>query len=80
MPGAVVEAFWGHEEATGGREIGTLFESEQWWRDHYHEIETKGYQLRPRYRPDWQPSWKRSGKDFFLMEDGQVTLVSCLFL
>lgn len=57
------------------REIGTLFDSEIWWRDHFHEIKSHGYILRPRYRPDWVPSWKNSGKDFFTVEDGQPTLV-----
>ena len=57
------------------REIGTLFGSEMWWRDHYRDIGTNGYRLRPRYDPDWKPSWKTSGKDFFTTEDGQPTLV-----
>ena len=66
----------------GHREIGTLFESEMWWRDQYRAIEALGYILRPRYHPNWRPSWKRSGKDFFTAEDGQPTLVSvvCLML
>jgi len=58
------------------REIGSLFDSERWWRDQYGEIENNGYRLRPRYHPEWEPSWKRSGKPFFTMEDGQPTLVS----
>lgn len=62
------------------REIGTLYTSEQWWRDQYFEIEDHGYELRPRYHPDWKPSWRRSGKDFFSMEDGQPTIVSAIFL
>ena len=64
----------------GTREIGTLFDSELWWRDHYREIEARGYMLRPRYHPNWRPSWKRSGKDFFAAEDGQPTLVSVVCL
>jgi hypothetical protein len=60
----------------GTREIGTLFDSELWWRDQYRAIEGQGYILRPRYHPNWRPSWKRSGKDFFTAEDGQPTLVS----
>lgn len=61
------------------REPGTLFDSELWWRDHYQVLENRGYRLRPRYRPDWAPSWKKSGKDFYTVEDGQPTLVSiCL--
>ena len=58
-----------------GREIGALFSSELWWRNHYRDIETSGYRLRSRYDPDWQPSWRASGKDFFMTEDGQPTLV-----
>lgn len=57
------------------REIGALFTSEMWWRDHYRDIGVNGYRLRSRYDPDWQPSWKLSGKDFFMTEDGQPTLV-----
>ncbi|KAI0245155.1 hypothetical protein BJV78DRAFT_1140876, partial [Lactifluus subvellereus] len=67
MPSSIAEVFSDHEEPASG-EIDMLFESEQWWRDHYHEIESKGYELRLRYHPDWQPSWKKSGKDLFLME------------
>ncbi|KAI0249675.1 kinase-like domain-containing protein [Lactifluus subvellereus] len=69
-----IEVFLDHEEPARG-EVGMLSESEQWWRDHYHEIDSKGYELRPRYHPGWQPSWKMSGKDFSLVEDGQVTLL-----
>ena len=64
------------EEGQVTREIGTLFDSERWWRDQYREIENHGYRLRPRYHPEWEPSWKRSGKSFFQTEDGQPTLVS----
>lgn len=64
----------------GTREIGTLFDSELWWRDQYQAIEGQGYVLRPRYHPNWRPSWKRSGKDFFTAEDGQPTLVSIVCL
>ncbi|KAI9451694.1 kinase-like domain-containing protein [Lactarius psammicola] len=57
------------------REIGALFSSELWWRDHYRDIGINGYRLRPRYDPDWRPSWKASGKHFFMTEDGQRTLL-----
>ena len=60
------------------KEIGTLFDSELWWRDCYHEIENHGYRLRPRYHPDWEPSWKKSGKAFSATEDGQPSLVSAV--
>ncbi|KAH9954063.1 kinase-like domain-containing protein [Russula dissimulans] len=58
-----------------GREIGSLFNSEEWWRDHYHHIKLNGYLLRPRYSPDWQQSWKRSGKAFFSAEDGRPIIL-----
>lgn len=50
--------------------IGTLFEAEKWWRDHYTYILTQGYKLPRRYHPDWDPSW---GED---LKDGQPTPVS----
>ena len=59
-----------------GIEPGSLSDSELWWRDRYRELESRGYKLRPRYHPDWEPSWKRSGLDFFRVEDGQPSLVS----
>jgi hypothetical protein len=67
-------------KASRSRDIGTLFDSELWWRDQYRAIEGQGYILRPRYHPDWRPSWERSGKDFFTAEDGQPTLVSVVYL
>jgi len=73
MPG--LSAVDRHEGRQVDREIGTLFPSETWWRDHYHELESHGYILRPRYHPDWKPSWKRSGKPFFSTEDGQPSLL-----
>jgi len=57
------------------REPGTLFDSELWWREHYQVLENRGYRLRPRYSPDWIPSWKKSGKEFYTVEDGQPTLL-----
>jgi len=70
----IVSGFEGRP-ARRERELGALFDSELWWRDHYHEIERQGYRLRPRYHPNWKPSWKESGKDFFTVEDGQPTLL-----
>ena len=49
--------------------------TERWWRDRYVEIASHGYELRPRYHPRWQPSWLKSGKDFYVVEDGQPTIV-----
>jgi len=56
------------------REVGSLYNSEVWWRDRYHDIEARGYELRSRYHPNWQPSWKELGQDFFNAEDGQATI------
>jgi hypothetical protein len=61
------------------RTIGTLFRTEEWWKDQYYDIHDRGYELRPRYHPKWQPSWLRLGKDFFAVEDGQPSIVSTLF-
>jgi hypothetical protein len=58
------------------RRTGTLVKSEEWWRDHYYDIEIHGYKLRPRYHPLWEPSWIRSNKDFYSVEDGQPMIVS----
>jgi hypothetical protein len=67
-------------EPRAHREVGGLFSSETWWRDCYRGIEEHGYKLRPRYHPDWQPSWKTSGRDFFVTEDGQASLVGIIYL
>ncbi|KAH9985000.1 kinase-like domain-containing protein [Russula vinacea] len=55
------------------RTIGTLFRSEEWWRDQYHDIYNRGYELRPRYHPNWKPSYvlqwgtrRRDGKQVML--------------
>ncbi|KAH9954057.1 kinase-like domain-containing protein [Russula dissimulans] len=56
------------------RQAGTLVASEEWWRDHYNDIESHGYRLRPRYHPRWEPSWITSKKHFFAVEDGQPTI------
>ncbi|KAF8265696.1 hypothetical protein EI94DRAFT_1588059 [Lactarius quietus] len=68
-------------ERQGGvstRQRGTLVKSELWWRDHYHDIQERGYELRSRYRPSWEPSWNKSKKDFFSVEDGQSTIVTVM--
>src|SRR6266702_358668 len=79
MPSVGSRAQGGHVDRES-REIGTLFRSEAWWRDHYDDIKRCGYQLRPRYRPGWVPSWKVSNKYFFSVEDGQPCLVSAIHL
>ena len=54
------------------RQLGALVPTErQWWRDRYHEIAKRGYQLRLQYHPDWQPSWLKSRKDY-TVEDGHI--------
>ena len=58
------------------RQRGTLVKSELWWRDHYYDLQNRGYKLRSRYHPGWEPSWNRSKKEFFSVEDGQATIVS----
>lgn len=51
---------------------------EEWWRDHYDWLKSKGYELRPRYRPGWTPSWKVTGRrrSRLSSEDHVHTLVS----
>jgi len=56
------------------RGIGTLFRCEVWWRDHYDDIESRGYRLRPRYNPGWAPSWRGSNNGF-PMENVQPCLL-----
>jgi hypothetical protein len=67
---------------TQRRKIGGLLDSEMWWRNHYHDVEARGYRLRARYHPDWQPSrsWEGWGQDFLNTEDGQATIVSIRWL
>jgi hypothetical protein len=61
---------------TGARRAaGMLAKTEEWWRDHHHDIERHGYKLRPRYHPLWEPSWVDSRKDFYKSEDGQANIV-----
>ena len=72
MPDAMTYAVGGQTR----RELGSLSDSELWWRDRYRELESRGYKLCPRYRPDWEPSWKQSSVDFYRVEDGQPSSVS----
>jgi len=76
-PSAVLAATNGSEAPTHTRRTGTLVKSEEWWRDHYYDIERRGYKLRPRYEPHWEPSWIKSKKDFYSVEDGQALIVGC---
>lgn len=34
-----------------------LNQNEEWWRDQYGLLLSRGYKLRRRFRPDWTPSW-----------------------
>jgi hypothetical protein len=74
IPGGI-GATSGFDSLMGGRRAGTLVKSEEWWRDHYQDLESHGYKLRSRYDPSWEPSWIESGKDFYAVEDGQATIV-----
>jgi hypothetical protein len=65
----------GSETPTLTRQAGTLVKSEEWWRDHYYDIERHGYKLRSRYHPRWEPSWVESRRDFYSVEDGQALIV-----
>ncbi|KAF9501837.1 hypothetical protein BDN71DRAFT_1406986 [Pleurotus eryngii] len=49
---------------------GLLADSEIFWRDHYHWLLERGYQLRSRYEPNWTPSWKGTKKEWFECSDG----------
>ncbi|KAH8995419.1 hypothetical protein EDB92DRAFT_1971157 [Lactarius akahatsu] len=55
------------------RQMGTPVMAGRWWKDHCNDIADRGYRLRPRYHPQWEPSWFNKGKDFYTVEDGQVT-------
>lgn len=55
---------------------------EEWWRDHYEWLKSKGYELRPRYRPGWTPSWEKTHIPYLSCEDHVHTIVSrkCVFI
>ncbi|QRV72204.1 kinase domain protein [Ceratobasidium sp. AG-Ba] len=44
-------------------------EAEQRWVSFQPYLQSKGYQLRPRYQPDWVPSWTITGADPLECED-----------
>lgn len=49
-----------------------LSPAEEFWRDRYYFLLSKGYELRRRYHPEWIPSWIQSGvlpRSFFTVED-----------
>lgn len=53
-----------------------LSAAEHWWRSRYRWLQSKGYQLGPRFDPDWVPSWLGTSKTEDNSEDGQVLTVS----
>ncbi|KAH9035415.1 hypothetical protein EDB84DRAFT_1222789 [Lactarius hengduanensis] len=63
MPGVSTRAHGGYVDRQS-REIGRLSGNEVWWRDHYDDIKSRGYQLRPRYDPGWVSSWRGSSSGF----------------
>src|SRR6266702_8576888 len=78
MPGVSTRAHGGHV-GLQSREIGTHSRNEVWWRDHYEDIKSCGYQLSPRYKPEWVPSWEGSSGDVSV-EDEPHCLVSAICL
>jgi hypothetical protein len=67
-------------DGSSSRRIGTLVQSEEWWRDRYYDFAAHGYRLRPRYHPRWEPSWVKARKDFYAVEDGLATIVRFCFM
>ncbi|KDQ55733.1 hypothetical protein JAAARDRAFT_133274 [Jaapia argillacea MUCL 33604] len=47
-----------------------LLSYEKFWKEHFHWLESHGYQLRPRYHPNWVPSWRGTEKFCRDFEDG----------
>lgn len=48
------------------------------WRDLCNFLESRGYQLRSRYRPGWKPSWLTSGIPWNSSDDGVIPQVRFL--
>lgn len=44
---------------------------EVWWRNHYQQLNIRGYRLRPRYSPEWVPSWTTLNINWEDCEDGK---------
>lgn len=36
-----------------------LLAGEHYWKDRYHWLLDRGFQLRSRYHPDWVPTWEQ---------------------
>lgn len=62
-------------EAATKRGLFNIQLGEQFWRDRYHALSARGYQLRPRYCPDWQPSWIGTRADPIFCEDSIALVV-----
>lgn len=56
-------------------ERAVLDKYEMGWRDLYDFLESRGYQLRARYRPGWTPSWLTSGVPWDRSDDGVASQV-----
>lgn len=66
-------ALWTEEIEAGAFD---LREHEEWWRDRYEFLQSKGYILRPRYKPGWIPSWQGTDLIPVLCEDSMSTSVN----
>jgi len=61
----------------GSAEILTPQEAK--WRDRYHFLLDRGFELRPRYRPGWIPSWLGMDLTEWDCEDGYGAVVSHVY-
>ena len=64
----------GFESLTAKMRAEPPVNSREWWQDRYVESERLESEIRSRYKP---LSWNESVKDFYSVEDGQPTIVSC---
>lgn len=62
-------------EAATERGLFNVQPGEEFWRDRYHSLYARGYQLRPRYSPDWKPSWIGTRADPIFCEDSIASVV-----
>lgn len=62
-------------EAATTRGLFNIQLGERFWRDRYHVLSARGYQLRPRYCPDWKPSWIGTRADPIFCEDSIALVV-----
>lgn len=52
-----------------------LLIDEVFWRDRHDFLQSRGYQLRPRFAPDWVPSWLGTNYVPFYCEDSICSMV-----